>query len=116
LTYTLALSNAGPVRAGLVLSDTLPDGVAYVGASPPGDYDPARHEVVWQPLTLTVGARLTLSLAVSIEQDTAPWTWLADEAHLLHDGTPFLTARVVHRVGGTGQIYLPLLYKHGGPG
>jgi uncharacterized repeat protein (TIGR01451 family) len=115
LTYTLALTNVGPTRAGLGLSDTLPAGVAFVGANPAGSYDPDRHEVVWQPLTLTAGARLTVSLVVSIERDVLPWTWLVNGAYLLHEGTPFLEAGVAHRVGGTGHIYLPLLDKNREP-
>jgi hypothetical protein len=43
-----------------------------------------------------------------------PWTWLANGAYLLRDGTPCLGVRIFHRVGGTGHIYLPLLYKNRG--
>ena len=67
VTFTVTVTNDGPAGAtGVVVGDTLPAGLTYVGDDAGGDYDPGTG--AWTVGTLANGASATLSLQASADQ------------------------------------------------
>ncbi|MEM6639518.1 MAG: OmpA family protein [Pseudomonadota bacterium] len=66
VTYTLALTNDGPVDAtGVTVSDPLPSGLSFVGATPSvGTYDPATG--IWTVGDIAAGVTETLLLQATV--------------------------------------------------
>ncbi|HZW31543.1 MAG TPA: hypothetical protein VFF52_12600, partial [Isosphaeraceae bacterium] len=81
LIYEVTATNAGPVEAtGVVLSNTLPDGVSFVSASTDQGVEPALASGVVTATfaTLAVGASATLTIVV--DPTAAPGSTLIDTA------------------------------------
>ncbi len=70
LSYKVTVTNHGPSDAtGVEVTETLPDGVSYVSATPSqGSYDPGSG--VWSVGDLADGASATLTLVVSVDSVT----------------------------------------------
>ena len=65
VVFTITLSNAGPLTAtGVVVTDKLPSGFAYVTDDSGGAYDPATGE--WTVGTLVAGASLALNITATV--------------------------------------------------
>ena len=74
VTYTLAVSNAGPnAGANVVTTDTLPAGTSFVSASPPTGTSCAAsgQAVTCRTASLAVGATLTIPIVAAIAPGTA---------------------------------------------
>ena len=65
VVFTITVANAGPSPAtGVVATDQLPSGFAYVADSSGGTYDPATG--AWSVGTLAVGASQTLTITATV--------------------------------------------------
>ena len=71
ITYTIALTNTtGAVMEGLVVSDPLPDGLAYKpGSAEGGEYDPRTRTLTWEVGELAAGASLSISFQARVRGD-----------------------------------------------
>ena len=71
ITYTIVLTNtAEAVMEGLVVSDPLPDGLAYLpGSAEGGEYDPRTRTLTWEVGELAAGASLSLSFQARVRGD-----------------------------------------------
>jgi uncharacterized repeat protein (TIGR01451 family) len=71
LTYAIVLTNTtGAVMERLVVSDPLPDGLAYQPHSAgDGDYDPRTKTLTWEIKELAAGASLSLSFQARVRGD-----------------------------------------------
>ncbi len=71
ITYTIVLTNsAGGAMEGLVISDPLPDGLAYKPHSAgDGDYDPRTKTLTWDIQELAAGAFLSLTFQARVRGD-----------------------------------------------
>lgn len=71
ITYTIALTNTTEAAMeGLVVSDTLPDGLAYVpGSADDGIYDPRTNTLTWDIRELAAGASLSLAFQARVRGD-----------------------------------------------
>ncbi len=84
-SYTLTMTNVGGANAtNVVLTDTLPAEVQYVGSNPPGVYNPVTHTVTWNLGTIPPGGSPAVPLTVQVipvvtngtdALDTANVTW-----------------------------------------
>jgi uncharacterized repeat protein (TIGR01451 family) len=111
VTYTITLGNDGQTLSGIVLSDTLPAGVQIVSADPPGTYYPATHELVWGPLTIAMGARLTLTVVVTTTPQVAPCALVTNTVYLFHESRePPLQAVASYRARPC-YTYLPSIFR-----
>ncbi len=72
LTYVLLLRNDGPDRAsGIVVQDTLPDGVTFVSATPSvGQFDPLTGN--WSVASLAAESSATLTLRTTVDEPGEP--------------------------------------------
>jgi uncharacterized repeat protein (TIGR01451 family) len=68
LTYTLVIANPSLVSANssVIVTDTLPLSVTFVGASAGGVYSPTARMVTWSVPTLAAQTSLTLTLGVTV--------------------------------------------------
>ncbi len=79
VVYTLGLTNQGPGRAtGVVVSDTLPLDVAYVGDDGGGAYDEGVG--AWTVGTLGAGQSVTLQLTATVGAGLSPGTVVTNTA------------------------------------
>jgi len=71
ITYTIALTNTTKVvMEGLVVSDPLPDGLAYLpGSADDGVYDPGTKALTWDIRELAAGASLSLAFQARVRGD-----------------------------------------------
>ncbi len=87
LTYTLTISNAGNQDAtGVVVTDTVPAGTAFVSAS--GGGTESGGTVTWPAFDLAAGASVTRTMTVTVN-DPAPagQATVTNTAHAQDDGT-----------------------------
>jgi uncharacterized repeat protein (TIGR01451 family) len=111
VTYTITVSNEGDVLADIILSDTLPAEVEFSAANPQGTYYPARHELVWSPLTATAGARVTLTVVGTIVAGIAPCAVITNTVYLFYESEALpLQAAVSHRARPC-YVYLPSISR-----
>lgn len=99
VTYTITIGNDGQTLGGIVLSDTLPAGVEFASADPPGTYDPATRELVWGPLTATTGAWFTATVVVTTAvTEISPCSLITNTVYLYHESKESpLQATASHR-------------------
>ena len=97
ITYTLVWGNDGGLAPGVVISDTLPNEVVFVDASPPAAYDPMTHELTWGPVDLDTGDLMEATVWGSIGADVLPDTLITNVVYLLYGDLPPLEAQVSHR-------------------
>ena len=113
LTYTIIVSNTGPVDAtGGVISDTLPSGVNLVSVV----LEPASSGITSTTppalatgLTITAGERITLSVVVTVSGPLADGDILSNTASVT--GTKVITPEVSPPVTNTVVISPPTLSK-----
>ena len=94
VVYTLTASNIGTTNAtGVVLTDTLPYGVAFVSANPASgiSYDSNSHTVTWTVGALASGASTDVDLTVEVDWMTGTFT-----GSFLQDGYYRLNNHPVH--------------------
>ncbi|PIQ62061.1 MAG: hypothetical protein COV99_07280, partial [Bacteroidetes bacterium CG12_big_fil_rev_8_21_14_0_65_60_17] len=114
-TYTLTATNVGGSDAtGVVLTDTLPYGVAFVSANPNGGvaYDANTHTITWTVGTLATGASSQITVTAEVDWMTGTFTggFLEDGVYKLQnhpDGAvnpPFYGQRLDKLFGGLGPI------------
>jgi len=105
VTYTLSFGNDGPEDAvGVTISDPLPAEVELAWASPAGIY--TSHELLWGPLTLTAGARITATVVVTLDAEVPDCTWIANSAYMRYKAMKPLVATASHAT--LCHTYLPL--------
>ena len=84
VTYTLTLTNNGPgVATGVMASDQLPAGVAFVSAQGDGSYDPATGVWDLSDATLAKGDVKTIAITVDITGEGAG-TLVTNVARITH--------------------------------
>ncbi len=77
LTYTIVVRNVGSQSAsGVVVTDTLPEGVVFVSASNGGTLDAATREITWNLGVVAGESEVTLTVEVAVED---PFTGLDSE-------------------------------------
>lgn len=77
LVYTIEVANVGTQNAsGVVVTDTLPEGVVFVSASDGGVYDEDTHEILWDLGEVAAGSSVTLTVNIAVEE---PFTGLNPE-------------------------------------
>ncbi|MGC8947576.1 MAG: C25 family cysteine peptidase, partial [Anaerolineae bacterium] len=76
LRYTLVVTNTGGPADGVVVTDTLPAGTLFAGASNSGTL--IGNDVVWSGLQIEAGRAITLSLDVTV-------TCVASGTHIVND-------------------------------
>jgi uncharacterized repeat protein (TIGR01451 family) len=98
LTYTITISNAGTARAprAVYLTDPIPPGTTYVGASAQATsgyagYDEADDLVFWQG-ELAPSQTVTVTFMVWVHDDVIPGTWITNTAYLGFPEPDLLTA------------------------
>jgi len=77
LTYSICFSQNGYDLRDIILLDTLPEEVTFLGADGDnafGHYDPDRHIYVWENPPLSAGGTTCLNLTVYLNADTEPGT------------------------------------------
>ena len=85
VVFTITVSNVGPALAtGVVVTDQLPSGFAYVGDNSGGAYNPVTG--VWSVGSLAVGANQSLTISATVEP-TGTYINLA-EVTATNDVTP----------------------------
>jgi uncharacterized repeat protein (TIGR01451 family) len=73
LTYTLLVNNAGPSDAqDVAVTDTLPVEVTFLDATPPYNYSPPDHSIVWDLGTIAAGETRPLTVVVRVQ------SWVTD--------------------------------------
>ncbi|MFC5849779.1 SdrD B-like domain-containing protein [Deinococcus petrolearius] len=71
--YTLTVKNSSVTAArGVVLTDSLPAGVTYVGSTPAGTYDAATQKVTWTVGSLGANTTQTYAVTVTAPTDRPP--------------------------------------------
>ncbi|MFN3762846.1 MAG: C25 family cysteine peptidase, partial [Anaerolineae bacterium] len=78
LRYTLTVTNSGGPASGMTVTDTLPAGTLFAGASHSGT--PVGNDVVWDGLQVGAGSALTLTLDVTVTC-VASGTLIANDAY-----------------------------------
>ncbi len=121
ITYTITLASSGPNKAtNVVVSDTLPLNVTFAASTTnKGVYNPATG--LWTVGNLAQGEQVTATLAVTINPGTLGQT--ITNTATLSDSTPADTtpdnnsasAVVTIGGGGSGDIYLPLIFQSPAP-
>src|SRR5207248_206985 len=87
LTYTVTAQNLGEAATtGVVITDALPSGVAFVSASGGGTF--ANGIVTWNVGTLATGATLTRTLVLTVNNPTpAGQTQISNTISIADDNT-----------------------------
>src|SRR5207248_4956849 len=83
LTYSLAVSNAGPFPSLPVVSDTLPSGVTFLSAT--GGVTPTNGVVTFTLPALPVGASTTVSFTVQAPSFPGTLVNSASVTSIVHD-------------------------------
>lgn len=88
LTYTLTIANEGNQDAtGVVITDTLPQGLQFVSASDGGAYDPTTRVVTWDAISLSAQASVTRTVQVTVDNPLViNGDQLTNTAHAEDDG------------------------------
>jgi uncharacterized repeat protein (TIGR01451 family) len=87
VTYEIAVRNQGTQTAtNVVISDTLPPGVAFVSASDGGVYDPATHTVTWSGITALGQETVTRTITVLGTLDLRPLEDVVNSVMAYDDG------------------------------
>lgn len=112
LTYTIRLENAGPLRPGVHVTDTLPGEVYYLGNlwASSGSYGETGGVITW---TGDVGPNglVTITFGVTVGgQITTPHAVI--NTALVDDGRGNVWARTAIVIANGYAIYLPLIHKH----
>ncbi len=102
LTYTVTISNNGTAPASnLVITDTVPAHITYVGgsASGGGGYNAGTGEITWTIASLNVGAVTTRTFAVTVDDPLpAGVTAITNTASVADDSGGLATAQDVDSV------------------
>jgi uncharacterized repeat protein (TIGR01451 family) len=92
-SYTITLHNTGDADAvNVILNDTLPAGVQYVGSNPVGTYDPGTHTVAWNFGPIGYDGTVSPQVTVRVDPGVLNGTVLTNVATVRwHDqpGNPF---------------------------
>jgi uncharacterized repeat protein (TIGR01451 family) len=90
-SYTITVDNSGPAAAtGVVATDHLPPGMAFVGVTAPGSYDANTRDVTWNLGTVPAPqAPIVLTLTVTADsQQLSPYDNAATVASTSSDPAP----------------------------
>ncbi|MFP4393954.1 MAG: hypothetical protein ACLFTI_01710 [Anaerolineales bacterium] len=126
-TYTVAVTNGGPSTAlGVVLTDTLPSALSYVGAEV--SLAGGSCQAADVGITCTLGALdlhqtawVTMTLSASVDVDASGWVTSAIAAAsleadpVLENNTLDIPTLIIASEEGGGTIYLPLVMRSSSP-
>lgn len=86
-TYELTVVNTSDVDApDVVITDALPDGLAFVAADANGRYAEDDREVTWKLGTLAAGERRTVHVSVWVDDELAPGAEVVNTASASSEG------------------------------
>ncbi len=119
ITYTIVVSNPWGATTGLVLTDTIPAGTAYLTGSVSltpalGTITKTISNVIVSVPNFPVSTVLTASFKVTV---TGAITTITNQATLTSNQTSLQASNVVTHVlgGGPSTIYLPIILKNFAP-
>jgi uncharacterized repeat protein (TIGR01451 family) len=105
--YTITYRNTGTdLAAGVVLTDSVPDGINVLAIEGNGVFDPATRLVTWNIGDLDAGVNKTVSVTLEIPLDTPDGTLLVNTAFLRAANAPSASAQ--KKLVVTGEPVLEL--------
>jgi uncharacterized repeat protein (TIGR01451 family) len=112
LTYTITLKNPGPDLPNVVVTDTLPAGVTYLGNlwASSGTYGQSGGVITWMG-TVTGGVPITIRYRGTVNPLLTDPTVLASSA-LINDGRGHVLPRQALAIVNGLATYLPVIQKN----
>jgi uncharacterized repeat protein (TIGR01451 family) len=112
MTYTITLNNPGPDLSNVLVTDTLPTGVNYLGNlwASSGSYGELSGVISWTG-TVTGGVPITIRYGVTIDPSLTDPTVLVNTA-LINDGQGNVLSRQALAIANGLATYLPIIQKN----
>jgi uncharacterized repeat protein (TIGR01451 family) len=109
MTYTITLENPGPDLTDVVVTDTLPGGVSYLGnlSVSSGTYGEAGGVITWTG-TVSGGVPVTIRYEVAVNPSLTEPTTLVNTA-LIDDGRGNVLSRQAQAIANALVTYLPVI-------
>ncbi len=98
VTYTITYRNEGGMASDVIVRDTLPEGMVFVGAEPKGNYDEDSRTVSWTLDQIKAGQSGALKLTARISQNALDGMVFKNIAHLTFSGGRLDSNEVALRV------------------
>lgn len=111
ITYTVTLRNAGPVLAGVRVTDTLPSGVTYAGGlwASAGSYGEAGGVVTWTG-DVTAGTPVTITFSATVDAGITEPQAIANSV-LLDDGVGTVLSRQATVIANGYAAFMPVVMR-----
>lgn len=112
MTYTIELKNPGPALSNVLVTDTLPTGVNYLGnlSASSGTYGESGGIISWAG-TVSGGVPVTINYEVTVDPSLTEATTLVNTA-LIDDGQGNVLSRQSLAIVNGLATYLPLIQKN----
>jgi uncharacterized repeat protein (TIGR01451 family) len=112
MTYTITLKNPGPELSNVLVTDTLPTEVNYLGnlSASSGTYGESGGVISWTG-TVSGGVPITISYGVTVSLSLTEPTTLVNTA-LIDDGRGNVLSRQASAIANGLATYLPIIQKN----
>jgi len=112
MTYTITLKNPGPELSDVLVTDTLPSGVNYLGnlSASSGTYGESGGVITWTG-TVSRGMPVAIIFSTTVDPSLTDPTALVNTA-LINDGRGNVLSRQALAIANGFGIYLPLIHKN----